>query len=76
MSSVKRVLAGDEELRVLLAGGLDEANVVGALREGGERVLGVDVASGVEVDGVQSLERIEAFVGAVRGFDREKGCAV
>lgn len=63
---VKAALAKDEELRILLAGGLTPNNVtevVKAAGEEGSRILGVDVSSGVESeDGQQSLERIREFV--------------
>ncbi|KAK3897755.1 indole-3-glycerol phosphate synthase-domain-containing protein [Staphylotrichum tortipilum] len=65
VEKVKGELERDEELRVLLAGGLEPGNVRAAV-EGlgalGKRVLGVDVSSGVEVDGRQSVERIGEFV--------------
>ncbi|KAK7428932.1 anthranilate synthase / indole-3-glycerol phosphate synthase [Neonectria magnoliae] len=66
---IKTVLEEDPELRVFLAGGLNPDNVaeaVKALGPLGERVVGVDVSSGVEEDGKQSLAKIEAFVKAAK----------
>ncbi|KAK4174003.1 indole-3-glycerol phosphate synthase-domain-containing protein [Triangularia setosa] len=65
VESVKTELEKDAELQVLLAGGLDPENVtesVKALGALGQQVIGVDVSSGVEEGGKQSLERIGAFV--------------
>ena len=69
MSKVTEVLQNDPELRVMLAGGLNAENVRDSLQEAGSvgsRIIGVDVSSGVEVDGVQSLEKIAAFVKAAK----------
>lgn len=71
VSKVKETLEKDSELRVVLAGGLNPENVVEAVSALGElssRVVGVDVSSGVEVDGKQDLERIRKFVEAGKGF--------
>ncbi|KAI1378500.1 indole-3-glycerol phosphate synthase-domain-containing protein [Hypoxylon crocopeplum] len=69
---VKAALARDGELRIMLAGGLDPENVgvvVKAAGSDGERILGVDVSSGVEgPDGQQSLERIRDFVKAAKAI--------
>lgn len=69
MSEVKKILQKDQGLRVLLAGGLNPDNVADAIRAGGElgeRIIAVDVASGVEENGVQSVEKIRAFVKAAK----------
>ncbi|MBE3049545.1 hypothetical protein IMZ48_45020, partial [Candidatus Bathyarchaeota archaeon] len=71
VSRVREALEGDSELRVILAGGLDPENVaeaVGALGELSGRVVGVDVSSGVEVDGRQDVGRIRKFVEAGKAF--------
>ncbi|KAK4138212.1 hypothetical protein BT67DRAFT_369559 [Trichocladium antarcticum] len=73
VEAVKAALEGDAQLSVLLAGGLEPENVaasVAALGPLGGRVLGVDVSSGVEVDGKQSLERIRGFVQAAKAIAR------
>lgn len=49
---------------ILLAGGLNPQNVGPAILQ--VRPLGVDVSSGVEVDGVKSTSRIEEFIRAAR----------
>ncbi|PNY24574.1 Multifunctional tryptophan biosynthesis protein [Tolypocladium capitatum] len=69
VSSVKAALEQDPDLRVFLAGGLNPDNVaeaVNGLGELSDRVLGVDVSSGVEEDGKQSLTKIAAFIKAAR----------
>ena len=65
LTSIRNTLATNSGLKILLAGGLDPLNVgeiLDKLREFGDRVAGVDVSSGVEQDGIQSLEKIKAFV--------------
>jgi len=49
---------------ILLGGGLDSENVGAAVRQ--VRPLGVDVSSGVEVDGIKATSRIEEFIRAAR----------
>jgi anthranilate synthase/indole-3-glycerol phosphate synthase/phosphoribosylanthranilate isomerase len=69
MTEVKKVLENDSELRVVLAGGLNPGNVAAAIEEAGqfaERIICVDVSSGVEEDGVQSISKIQAFVKAAK----------
>ena len=71
VSSVKAALERDPELCVFLAGGLNPDNVLDAVKALGklsDRVLGVDVSSGVEEDGKQSLAKISAFVKAGKSF--------
>jgi anthranilate synthase/indole-3-glycerol phosphate synthase/phosphoribosylanthranilate isomerase len=71
VEAVKGALERDAQLEVLLAGGLEPENVAEAVKALGplaERVLGVDVSSGVEVDGKQSLERIRGFVKAAKAI--------
>lgn len=69
VSKVKEILEKDPELKIFLAGGLNPDNVaevVNALGELSSRVIGVDVSSGVEEDGKQSLAKIAAFVKAAK----------
>lgn len=78
LTQVKGALARDPELRVLLAGGLHPENVaklVGELGAVSTRVTGVDVSSGVESDGEQSIEKIRAFVAAAKNtpYDGQLG---
>jgi phosphoribosylanthranilate isomerase len=51
-------------LPILLGGGLDSLNVGAAIRQ--VRPLGVDVSSGVEIDGAKSTARIEEFIRAAQ----------
>ena len=51
-----------------LAGGLDAGNVEGALQR--LKPYAVDVSSGIETEGHKDLEKMAAFVAAVR---KEKG---
>ncbi|KAF4544845.1 Anthranilate synthase component 2 protein [Lasiodiplodia theobromae] len=69
LKEVRETLEKDTSLRVLLAGGLGPENVreaIAELGELGERVVGVDVSSGVEVNGQQDLAKIKAFVEAAK----------
>lgn len=69
MGEVKSVLTKDQGLRVLLAGGLNPENVTDAVRAAdqlSDRIIGVDAASGVEENGVQSVSKIQAFIKAAR----------
>ena len=72
LAPVQELLKNDPGLRVILAGGLHPENVGAILEQVGARrtrVVAVDVSSGVEHDGVQSHEKIRAFVNAVRARD-------
>ncbi|KIW28775.1 uncharacterized protein PV07_04649 [Cladophialophora immunda] len=71
LDDVKALFEKDDGLKVILAGGLTPENVRTVLRELGEEyigqnVVGVDVSSGVDVDGRRSAERTRAFIDAVK----------
>ncbi|KAI1979985.1 anthranilate synthase / indole-3-glycerol phosphate synthase [Ophidiomyces ophidiicola] len=71
LTAVKNALEGDDGLRVILAGGLTPDNVadtIKALGQQSHKIAAVDVSSGVEVDGVQDLEKIKAFVAAAKSL--------
>lgn len=70
VTTIRSLLKLDEGLRVVLAGGLDPNNVksvIADLSEYFSQVVAVDVSSGVEENGSQSLERIQQFVKAAKG---------
>lgn len=72
VEQVKEVLQKDDGLGVFLAGGLNAENVgsaVATLGAAGKKILGVDTSSGVETDGKQDLEKIWAFVKAVKSIE-------
>ena len=69
LAAVHNTLESDSGLSIALAGGLKPENVGSVLQQFrgyGSRVVAVDVSSGVEEDGVQSLERIRDFVKAAK----------
>ncbi|KAL8995714.1 MAG: hypothetical protein Q9169_004608 [Polycauliona sp. 2 TL-2023] len=73
ITSVRKALEGDAGLRVVLAGGLTPANakdVLDQISDLRNRIAAVDVSSGVEEDGVQSLDKIRAFITAVKGTSK------
>lgn len=71
LAAIRNILLNDKELRIILAGGLDADNISAVMHEVGDvgnRIIGVDVSSGVEEDGVQSLQKITAFVKAAKSI--------
>ncbi|KAI1945490.1 anthranilate synthase / indole-3-glycerol phosphate synthase [Ophidiomyces ophidiicola] len=71
LTAVKNALERDDGLRVILAGGLTPDNVADSIKALGQqshKIAAVDVSSGVEVDGVQDLEKIKAFVAAAKSL--------
>ncbi|KAH0537327.1 hypothetical protein FGG08_005881 [Glutinoglossum americanum] len=76
LESVRKVLEGDSGLRVILAGGLDSGNVaeiISQLGRAAERIVAVDVSSGVEEGGRQSEGKIREFVSKAKGIKRGGG---
>lgn len=74
-SKVGEILRKDPDLRIFLAGGLTPDNVTDAVKslsgdDLARRIIGVDVSSGVEEEGKQSLGRIAAFVSAAKAIRR------
>lgn len=70
-AAVRKDLEKDENLEVLFAGGLNPDNVAKAVSAIGPlsaRIVGVDVSSGVEEGGQQSIDKIRAFVKAAKSF--------
>lgn len=71
VGAVRYALEADPQLEVMLAGGLEPGNVAASLAALGplaDRVVGVDVSSGVEAEGTQCLEKIRGFVQAAKAI--------
>lgn len=70
-AAVQADLERDHNLAILFAGGLNPDNVTEAVAAVGpfsSQILGVDVSSGVEEDGKQSLEKIRSFIKAAKSI--------
>lgn len=68
-NEISHHLQKDPETKVLLAGGLGPDNVAERIQKLGllrSQICGVDVSSGVEEDGVQSIEKIKKFITAAK----------
>jgi anthranilate synthase/indole-3-glycerol phosphate synthase/phosphoribosylanthranilate isomerase len=71
VTQIKEVFEKDKDIKVLLAGGLNPANLESVMKELGdtlEQVVGVDVSSGVEEDGQQSIPKIREFIGIAKSL--------
>ena len=69
---VAKALESDREVRIMLAGGLNDENIAEMVERLGKmksRVVAVDVSSGVETDGKQDLGKIEKFIAAAKGVE-------
>ncbi|KAL1297496.1 hypothetical protein AAFC00_005015 [Neodothiora populina] len=69
IAKVKHMLNTDDGLRIALAGGLNPDNVqqvLNGLDKARDQVAVVDVSSGVEEAGEQSVAKIRAFIAAVK----------
>jgi anthranilate synthase / indole-3-glycerol phosphate synthase / phosphoribosylanthranilate isomerase len=69
LSAVQTALSKDEDIRCILAGGLNAGNVRATLDNLGvqqHKVVAVDVSSGVETDGKHDHDKIKAFIRAVK----------
>lgn len=65
MSILVKTLEADDDLRIILAGGLNSGNITSILEKLGQqksKIVAVDVSSGVEDNGVQSLQKIKDFI--------------
>ena len=74
LEAVKALFLRDPDLKVIVAGGLTPENVQQVLDAWSEHcacIAGVDVSSGVEVDGRQDANRVRAFVKAAKRMNRE-----
>ena len=73
LKAVQECLETDLDLRVILAGGLNPENVKKTLDEVQTSRMGivaVDVSSGVEEEGLQSVQKIRKFIQAAKGLPR------
>lgn len=69
VTAIKERLDLDDGLRIILAGGLTSKNaqsIAKSLGRQSSQIAAVDVSSGVEEDGVQSLAKIKEFIKAAR----------
>ena len=73
LNAVEERLGSDHGLRIMLAGGLNADNVEGIVRRlqiHHTSVVAVDVSSGVEHEGSQSIDKIKCFIHAAKAIYR------
>lgn len=69
ITAIRRRLEADDGLRIILAGGLNPENVKNSIQQfqsSGCKIVAVDVSSGVEEDGSQSVAKIRQFITAAK----------
>ena len=66
LTAIRQRLDVDDDLRIILAGGLTPENVKESLQQLQHHVVAVDVSSGVEEDGVQNVKKITQFITAAK----------
>ena len=69
LGAIRQRLHADKGLRIILAGGLTPENVADSIQQvqgPDSNVIAVDVSSGVEEDGSQSLDKIRQFITAAK----------
>ena len=73
IKAIKEILSSDSSLRTILAGGLNPENVPQIMSELAKlswQIVAVDVSSGVEENGEQSLVKIRDFIAAAKSAPR------
>ncbi|KAG8526653.1 uncharacterized protein KY384_008082 [Bacidia gigantensis] len=71
LEAVIVALKANDDLRVILAGGLTPNNIsdiLAQLKDHLHQIVGVDVSSGVETDGKQDEEKIKAFIANAKSY--------
>lgn len=69
LSSIKDLLKSDSNLKIILAGGLDSSSLPSIYEQLGDlihQIAAVDVCSGVEENGEQSIDKIKDFIASAK----------
>ncbi|MEK7161340.1 MAG: phosphoribosylanthranilate isomerase [Patescibacteria group bacterium] len=61
-----------KQFPIILAGALMPENVQSSITQAG-KIVGVDVAGGVEINGGKNLDKIRAFIFAAKKFNKSRG---